>query len=440
MRVGICFDQAVPSELVRDAQRVERALIEKGHTVAYIVGDPSLLLDYAAPLAPSELYQGPVRRALPELVMKRPPADSFGDVVALAGFDHRPTLVTLASLWMRQFHLLKLDALVAFYAPVVWLVGPAYAPTFAVGNGLTLPPVLGASFPQLSAKSTPLASDAAMVDNANAVLARLGRPGMAMLSDLLEPCRSILYGLPLLDPYLRFRKTPTTGLLRPQTAPRVPPKEHRLSVFLSAHCPNIETIILGLAGVTSNIGIDVCVAGATAGMRRFLEEQARITVWTDYELLLDTAAKSTAIVHHGVQDVAERALLLGRPQLMIPWTREQDVLAHGTSWLNLSLIKPPTLSIDEMAAAFTTLIRDTSLTVSAQHHAREIAKMDLPDALPGIIRQIEGAAAPDLSPRKSDEPSSPISIVPSDSSRSAQGKVGTHVAAARRKRAPTKKG
>jgi hypothetical protein len=354
MRAVICCDQGAPAEMVRDALTVGRALMERGHTVVYIVGDPVALVEAAGSWTPNDLYQAPVRRAGPNLVMKPPTMDGFADLMATIGFDDKQTLVALAALWNRQLLTVKPDAIIGFYTPVLWLVGPSHAPTFALGGGLTLPPVLAA------------------------------------LSEILDRCTSILYGVPAFDPYLQVRRVLSTGLLGEEPTPTVPPAKERLAVFLDVYCPNIEQIILALASL-EDISIDVCVSGATAGMRRFLEQHPNVKVWKDYASLLAEAPSSSALVHHGVQDVAQRCISLGRPQLIIPWTREQEILNASIQWMSFTWSKSPSVSLDEMAGTFSAILRDHSLTVAAQHHARQLADANLPDALPGIIEQIEAA-------------------------------------------------
>jgi hypothetical protein len=358
--------------------------------VAYVVGDPVGLVDYAGSWTPKELYQAPLIRPAPHLVMKRPPVDGFADLMAVSGFDDRHTLVALATVWDRQLQLLKPDVIIGFYAPVLWLVGPAHAPTFALGNGATLPPVLGATFPRLSAESTPLATDEVMLENANAVLARMGQPALFALSEVIGGCTSVLYGLPAFDPYLQLRRLVSAGLLGDQVNPAVPPAEQRLAAFLDVYCPGIETLVLALAG-SNRLPVDIYVSGATRGMRRFLEEQPHINVWTEHLALLERAPTASALVHHGAQDVAQRCLSVGRPQLIVPWTREQEFFEGLVRWMGFTWTKPPTTTIDDLAGTLGALLRDASLTVSAQHHARQLAETGLPDALPTIVEQIEGA-------------------------------------------------
>jgi hypothetical protein len=389
MRITICSDQNAPAEILRDAIRVGRGLMDRGHAVSFIAGDAVTLVASAGSWVPSDLYQAPIRPAPPKLVMKPPFIDGFADLMAMAGFDDKATLITLSAIWNRQLLALNPDAIVGFATPVLWLVGPSLAPTFALGNGWTLPVALGTSFARLSADSVPLADEKLMLANANTVLLRHGgQPSLAALSEIQERCTSMLYGVPKFDPYAHVRTTPSTGLLGEEPTPTVPPAPERLAVFLDVNCPNIEQIILAVASL-DQIPVDICVTGATISMRRFLEQQPQINVWNDYASLLAEAANASALVHHGVQDVAQRCISLGRPQLIIPWTHEQEVFNATVQWLGFTWSKSPTVSLEEMAGTLSGILRDTSLVVAAQHHARQLANANLPDALPRVIEQIE---------------------------------------------------
>jgi len=387
-RVVICCDQLAPTELIRDALRLGKALNAAGHVVVYLVADPISLVEQAGSWTPCELHQAPILRAPPHLVMRRSPPDGLADLMALSGFDERHTLVTIALLWHSQLALLRPDVIVGFCSPVLWLIGPLHAPTFALGNGYCLPPILDTSFPRLSADSTPLADEMAMLSNANAVLARLGKPAIAELSEILERCKSIVYSYPAFDPYLRLRQARTVGLLGDRPPPSLPPAEKRIAAFLDAHCPNIETIVLAIAGIADAISVDLCIIGGTTGMRRYLEEQNQVKVWRDYESLLENSARAGALIHHGVQDVAEYSVALGRPQLIVPWTRDQETFNYVIGWMGLSWSKPPSVPIEEMSCTIRDLLENPALAVAAQYHARQLASLDLPDAVPRIVSQI----------------------------------------------------
>ena len=98
---------------------------------------------------------------------------------------------------------------------------------------------------------------------------------------------------------------------------------------------------------------------------------------------------ASALVHHGVQDVAQRCLTKGRPQLMIPWKREQEILTYMVGWMSFSWTKPSSTEVSETAVTLRDLLRDNSLTVAAQHHARQFAATNLPNALPIIVERLE---------------------------------------------------
>jgi len=227
-----------------------------------------------------------------------------------------------------------------------------------------------------------------MLDNANAALLRFGQPEWASLADIFERCTPILYGVPTFDPYMQMRTTRSSGLLGEEPTPTLPPAETRLAVLLDVYCPNIEQTVLAV-GSLKDIPVDICISGATTAMRRFLEQRPNINFWKDYGSLLAQAASASAIVHHGALDVAQRCISLGRPQLIIPWTREQQILETTMGWTAFTWGKPPSTPLDDMAGTFSALLRDTSLVVAAQYHARQLAGTNLQNALPGIMERIE---------------------------------------------------
>src|SRR6185436_1450102 len=226
-------------------------------------------------------------------------------------------------------------------SPILWLVGPAHCRTIALGSGYSLPPALGSSFPRFSMDSTPISDEQLMLANANAVLARYGQPEIAMLSEVLTRCEPMLYGLSYFDPYIQLRNQLSAGVIGPLPAPELPPVERRVAAFLDVNCPGIETLVLALAGFGSegspgaaasgpakgpsprsaSIAVDVCITGATVAMRRHLEEQHNVTVWHDYFSMAEKIARASIVVHHGVQDIAQHSMAVGRPQIMVPWTR-----------------------------------------------------------------------------------------------------------------------
>lgn len=389
-RIVVCCSPDGTSGNLDDAMLLGRSLMTKGHMVAFITGDPAGLVGHSGGWMPPELHQAPIRRPGPLLVMKTPAPDGLADAMALQGFDDKRTLLTLAHMWSRLFALLRPDAILAFNMPLAWLVGPGHVPTFALGNGAALPPIADSSFPRLRVQSTPLADEELMLRNANAALSMLGHPSLATLSDVVGRCNEMLYGVPALDPYLPFRRSVSAGLLGGEMVPTNPPAEPRMMAMIDAHCPGIETVILALAGF-GHAPTDIWLAGGSTTMRRFLTHQPHIQLWDDKAAMMSQAAASSVLVHHGEQAAAEAALALGRPQFVIPWTAEQNLLLQQLRPMGQTWEKLPSVPVEEMAGAFRAVLEDNSLVTAAQHRARQLLAMNLPDALPEFLERIETA-------------------------------------------------
>ncbi|MBX3501461.1 MAG: hypothetical protein KF889_18630 [Alphaproteobacteria bacterium] len=378
---------------MRDALSIGRALADRDCDVSYAIGDPVSLVDFAGAWVPGDLLQAPLPRDALQRAAKRPPVDGFADAMATNGFDDSKGLMTLVDVWMRLIDSVKPDVIYAFGAPIVWMLGPSVARTVALGHGCCLPPILGDSFPRLSADSTPIASDETLLANANAALVRAGRAELGALSDVLGRCHQVLYGVPAFDPYLKLRRTGSAGLLGGAVAPSPVEGAPALAAFLDVACPGVETMVLALAGGVPGAAVDVFVHGGTTGMRRFLEQHPKATVWDEHAALLEHARHASAIIHHGEHDVAQRALLLGRPQLHVPWTREQKALNASTSRMGFQWTRTPNVSVDEFASTFRAIVKDGAPLAAAQRQARQLAKDALPDALPAILEAGGLAAA-----------------------------------------------
>jgi len=106
--------------------------------------------------------------------------------------------------------------------------------------------------------------------------------------------------------------------------------------------------------------------------------------------LLEQSDAASLIVHHGAQDVAQRAICAGQPQFILPWTREQEIFSYMIDWMKVKKTQSPNDPIDRISSGLQNALKDSSLSVAAQHHARQLAKAGIPNALPGIIERIEG--------------------------------------------------
>ncbi len=391
LRIVVACGADGPPELQRDVLTLGAELADRGHLVDYIVGDPVGLASYAGGYVPGDVFQAPLLRAAPDLVMKRQQPDGLLDQMAVAGFADRDILTALSDAWKCQLSLMRPNIILAFNVPVLWLIGPTVAPTVALGPRAILPPTLGSSFPRLSHNSAPLAAEELMLNYANGVLAKVGHNSLATIAEVLDRCSPIVYGLPCFDPYLQLRKTQPLGLLGERAEPAYVPVKPRLAAFLDVYCPGVETAVLALAGF-DDVAVDVTISGATPGMRRFLEQQPHVRFWGSREELRAQIGSVSAVIHHGAQDVAETCVLTGRPQLVLPWLPEQHLLVEVFRWMGSAVSHAPNSPIQEMDVAFRSLLHNGGMVIAAQHHARQMAEVRFQNALPQIVQLIERRA------------------------------------------------
>ena len=395
MHILIACETASIAASMRDALRLGHELAGRGHRISYVMGDPVAFAEYSSATRPDTALPAPLLREPPDLVLKRRPPSGFDDIMAISGFANSAQLQALAESWVTQLELLRPDAIVGFSSPLLWLVGPCFASTFAAGSGDLLPPAIGSGFPRLSASAPPLAADHMMIANANLVLQQLGGRPIDSLAGLLARCQPLLYGLPWLDPHLQLRRQSSLGMLcEPPAMAPVAAKKH-LAAVLDVFCPNIEALLLGLAGV-DEIEVEIFVAGATAGMTRFLQQHAHVRVATDFFDLASRLGEKAGLIHHGDADLAEIGMAVGLAQLALPFLPHQHNAASNFEWMGSLVNASPSDAIAVNAGLVKKFAGNMSLVVHAQHHARQMKATGLSWALPVMVEQIERAAMPML--------------------------------------------
>jgi hypothetical protein len=390
MHILIACEAASIASSMRDASRLGRELAGRGHRISYVMGDPVAFAEYGSAACPDAALAAPLLREPPELVLKRRSPSGFEDVMASAGFANSVQLQALAKSWIAQLELLRPDAIVGFSSPLLWLVGPCFASTFAAGSGDQLPPVIGAGFPRMSAMAPPLAADHLMVANANAVLRELDAEPISELTDILNRTQSLLYGIPWLDPYLQLRQEPSLGMLsEPMSVAPIAVKK-RYAAVLDVFSPHIEALLLGIAGA-DDFKCEIFLAGATAGMTRFLQQQPNVTVVTDLTDLMARLREMSGLIHYGEADLSEVALSAGVPQLVLPFLPHQSAVVGNFQWMGCAMFATVSDSIPTNAGMVRFFANNHSLAVHARHHARQMHAKGIGSAMKAVVQAIEAA-------------------------------------------------
>jgi hypothetical protein len=392
MRILLASETASIGSLMRDAGRIGQALAARGHDVCFAMADPEAFTEYVPVGATETVLPTPGLREPPELVLKRRAPSGFDDVMAVAGFANSSQLTALCRTWSKQVDLLRPDAIVGLHSPLLWLTGPCLAPTFAAGDGSFLPPIIGDGFPRMSATTPPLAAEHVMIANANQILGELGAKPIAALSEVIGRCTGLLYGLPWLDPFLQLRQNVSLGMLGDCPPIAKVPAKKRFAAFLDVFSPNIEALLLGIAGV-DEVDCELFLSGATAGMSRFLRQQNNIVVHSNFAELAARMGEMSGVIHHGESDIAEHALAAGIPQLALPFMQHQHNIVGNFGWMGCLMNASVSDSIAQSAGMIKHFAKNSSHVVHAQHHARQLRAKGVTHALDTVVELIESLPA-----------------------------------------------
>ena len=196
-----------------------------------------------------------------------------------------------------------------------------------------------------------------MLANANAVLSRLGRPALASISEVLAGCTSLLYGLPAFDPYLQLRRTLTLGLLGDTPKSHSSPSRAALGRVSRRQLPWRRDDHAG-GGVQLSCPPMFTSAARRWRMRRFLEQQPNVTVWNDHAALLEAARKCQRSGASRRAGHCATLHLAGSSATHYPVDTRAGNLNHVMGWMGFTWMKPPDVSIEEMAGTFRDIVRD----------------------------------------------------------------------------------
>jgi hypothetical protein len=186
----------------------------------------------------------------------------------------------------------------------------------------------------------PLVSDARMLEAIADVQARRGRPAPPTLPAILAASVRALCATGALDPYAAQRKEPALGPLGTRPAPSPVPIEASLLCGFRLDAPENEalverllelevpeaSLVRGAPGSMGPLPVRALVSGRGGTMARVLEQRG----WTVLRRsgLLAALPAATIVAHHGDPEIAELALLAGRPQIVLPATADERVVGR----------------------------------------------------------------------------------------------------------------
>ena len=363
----------------------------------------SLGHDLGVPVKPVFAFRDPLfaRQALgdrPHAVLAAPvyprhlriSADvgAFSEVLANTGFARKSDLEVMVRAWDDLYRTLDADLVVADYSPTACVAARGKLPVLVTGNGYLVPPHTMATYPALRGDHVSTQSQSALLDTVNTVLGDRGVAPLDRLPQVLEGSARALFTLPELDPYGSFRTEPVLGPYHGALTPAGPAAAPHVFYYGQTEHPDLAEIAKAIA--EAGYPMSCYCRGPQSAALRFLEIIGA-EVYAEPPALQDALGKASLVVSHAGSGITHGALMVGRPQIMIPDHLESSITAVRAKMMGVGEIFEPfsrlsrTRPADEQPRSeLTSLIREMHATPAyaerAHAVAAEIASRDVPEA------------------------------------------------------------
>lgn len=257
----------------------------------------------------------------PDLVPPNPaerepkPMGAYSDIMVYCGFGRLDSLFTATLAWRTVFDQLRPDLIVCDHSPVVCFAAYGRIPVVQVGDGFTLPPAEGDSFPGFQAKKQATVPVERIVAVMNEVQARLGGPRVPCVTAPLRTAGRLVCTLKGLDPYKDQRQDPVIGPTEGLQAPLPLPDKPRLFAYLGMEHRITAKLLAVLQA--SDLPAEAYVRGLTEETaKKFL--RPGLTFYKSPQPIDRVLARATLAIHHGGSGMSLACCSAGRPQIALP--------------------------------------------------------------------------------------------------------------------------
>lgn len=309
---------------------------------------------------------------------------SYTDLLIVHGFGKRDELTLALAAWDDLFSLVKPDLIVADHSPTAILAAKGSIPTIVTGNGFTVPPADLKQFPALRRNLPPPASQAVILDVINKVQADRGRLQLAQLPQLLQGEGRIIFTLPHLDPYEGIRSEPLLGPYQTGLEPAPLPENPAMFYYGQSGHKDVDDITWALIETAYP---KICVFSGPVSVSGKVLQDSGAEVHFTPPLLADVLNRSSLVISHGGSGVAQAALKIGRPQVVLPIHFESMVTAAQLEATGTAVVlEEPDASIkritvkDQLKQAIDKAIHATDLADNAIAVSQQIKRLKLPES------------------------------------------------------------
>lgn len=375
---------------------IARTLLSRGHSVDLMFKDVVQPRTVLGDL-PVRLFQSPVWQhrtmGLPQ------PQVSLAEILLGAGWLTPSSLEALVRGWLAVFDTAGTERLLADYAPTAVLAARvAGIPVASIGIGFYVPPDQAPIPPfrdwEPIQPGRVAHHDQMALDNANAVIAKLGGQPLERLAEVFRGQTPLLCTWEELDHYRRGALPegqqylgPTLsapGGLSPQWPPGPGPK---VFAYLRKSHPEHAAVLQALVdeGCNAVVFMPEVAAGAPAPVA-----SSRLSYSPGPVNLADALPHCQLVVCHGGAGVLNEALLQGVPTLLLPQQAEQFLISRRVHEQGAGLNAPQTGQPVRHRQLVRQLLNDPHHRQAAQDMAHRHRGHDHAHQLTQLVAALEG--------------------------------------------------
>jgi len=315
---------------------------------------------------------------------------SFGDLLAVHGFNQRQSLARMIETWSDLFELVRPDVIVADFSPTVHVAAYSVIPVVTVGYGFYLPPDHLPRFPVFRDDVPPVVGEGTVLAAVQGVLSQLGRTPPKSLPSLFRAHYVHVYSLPFLDPYASYRRFPGFGPIEPMPKPSPAPAEPSFFAYLSAKDRRVVDIIAALGQIGCRA--EIYLREADPVLLKFAVRRG-LLIHEEPPPFADVLPRVSHVISHGGGGISHAALLAGRPHLLFPTHAEAYRTAELLErlWCGRRILMDK--NVIELQGAFKRALDTPKLTDAAQANAKRAWSQYYPKVrLEGLIEACDEIA------------------------------------------------
>lgn len=332
-------------------------------------------------LSPSAVPFVAAPRPLRAIPLRRAPIN-YGQILAEAGYAHRPTLRANLAAWINLWRLTTPSAVVIDHSPTALLAARVLGiPAMLLGTGFTIPPDADPLPPLRSWEKVSIdelrRSDAFVLDNINAAVTSFDHPPLARIADLFTGLPSLLATFAELDHYDTRPNATFIGPVGAQShyaaAEWASGEGPRVFAYLRMGIAGLDVLLSVLKESEANV---VCIIPSAPESLIARLTGPRFRLYPHPIDLSSVLKAASAVVTYGGAGLTAEALIAGAPLLLVPQNAEQHLGARRVASLGAGMVIDWQRSKADITRALIRLLTEPGYKQAAAALAHKFSSFD----------------------------------------------------------------